>query len=97
MTHDDDQRRFQVKNGVLETSDHVGGDDVARDANDEEVAEALVEDELGRDSGIAAGENRGEWLLRMLEMGAPGGRFMSVTHLSVYEALVSLFQSGERF
>src|SRR5262249_9652737 len=38
-------------------------DDVAGDANHEEIAKPLVEDELGRHAGIRAAENDGERLL----------------------------------
>jgi hypothetical protein len=47
----------------LDTADLRRSDDVAGDTDNEKVAEALVEDELGRDPGIRTSQHDGEWLL----------------------------------
>src|SRR5258708_26130829 len=64
--------------GKLDAADLRGRDDVAGDANDEEVSEPLIEDDLRRDAGVGAAENNRERLLAARELGAPG-----VTHKSV--------------
>jgi hypothetical protein len=47
VPEDHQQRDVQVIPRVLEAAHHVGRDDVTGDADDEQVAEALVEDQLG--------------------------------------------------
>ena len=55
-----EERRLQVRAGVLEAPQDLGGHDVARDAHDEEIPEPLVEQELRRNPGVAAPEDRGK-------------------------------------
>ena len=55
----DDERNVEHADGVLERAEHRVGDDLAGVAHDEQVAEALVEDDLGREPGVAAAEERG--------------------------------------
>lgn len=47
----------------LDATDERRSDDIARDAHDEQVADALIEDEFGGKSRVGAGENGGEWAL----------------------------------
>jgi hypothetical protein len=51
------------------------GDDISRNADDEEIAKALVEHNLGRHAGVRASENDGERLFprRKLMAGSAGG------------------------
>jgi hypothetical protein len=48
VAHHHAQRRLQMGGGVLDAAHHRGPDHVAGDADDEQFAEAGVEDELGR-------------------------------------------------
>jgi hypothetical protein len=61
----EDDNKTSVKPGSreLDAADLRGSDDVAGDTDNEEVAEALVEDELGWDPRIGASQDDGEWLL----------------------------------
>ena len=59
----DDQRRAELGGGKLDAADLRRGDDVARNADDKQVAEALVEDDLGRHPGVGASEDDSERFL----------------------------------
>jgi hypothetical protein len=52
-----------VRNAVFDRAGFVVGANAARDANDENVAETLVEEEFDRNAGVAATENRRERVL----------------------------------
>ena len=61
------QDRLDAKDGraVFEAGDDVGCRRIAGDAGDEEVADALIEDQLDRHARIGAGQHRRErFLLR---------------------------------
>jgi hypothetical protein len=60
VPQDHEEGRLQVCGGVLEAPQGLRGHDVAGDAHDEEIPEPLVEQELRRNSGVAAPEDRGE-------------------------------------
>ena len=70
VTHHDDQLRPERFRGELDRADERWRDDVAGDANDEEVAEALIEDELRGCAGVRATEDDGEGSLSVDELGA---------------------------
>ena len=57
-------------NSTLPTCD--GRDDVAGDADDEQVAEPLIEDDLGRHARVGAAEDDRERLLASSQLGPPG-------------------------
>src|SRR6185437_1188651 len=52
MAHHHDQLRSEGFRGGLDRADERWRDDVARDADDEEVAQPLIEDELCRRAGV---------------------------------------------
>ena len=58
VSEHDDQRHLEHGDGVLEAADDRVGDDLAGVAHDEQVAEALVEDDLGRETRVGAAEQR---------------------------------------
>src|SRR6266404_7823882 len=62
VTEDDNKASVKPGRRELHAADLRRSDDVAGDTDDEEVAEALVEDELGRDPGIRASQHDGERL-----------------------------------
>jgi hypothetical protein len=83
--------------GELDAADLRRGDDVAGDADDEEVAEPLVEDELGRHARVGAAEDDGERLLAGGEL-APArlaGEGVEAADVGG-EAAVALAQAFER-
>ena len=53
----DDELRVEPRRRELHAADLRRRDDVARDADDEEIAESLVEDEFGRHPGIGTAED----------------------------------------
>ena len=55
--------------GVLNTGHDLGGNDVARDADDEELAKVGIEDEFGRNARVAAAEDGGVGALFLGESG----------------------------
>lgn len=58
-----DQAGAEAIRGELDASDLGRGDDVASDANDEQVAEALVEYQFRRHAGIGTSQDDGKRLL----------------------------------
>ena len=95
VTHDDEQRRLEVNHGVGDAADHVGRDDVPRHADHEQVAETLVEDQLRRHARVAAGQDRRERLLALLEMFAPRRGLVGMPYATLGEPLVSFLQPLE--
>ena len=63
MAEHDDQRRAELCGGELHAADLRRGDDVAGDADDEQVAEALVEHDFGGHPRVGAAEDDRERLL----------------------------------
>jgi hypothetical protein len=70
-----DEPRAEAGRRKLDASHLRRGDDISRNADDEQVAKALVEHNLGRHAGVRASENDGERLLprRKLMAGSAGG------------------------
>ena len=70
----DDEPRVELLGGELDAADQRRRDDVAGDADDEEIAEALIEHELGGHTRIGAAEDDRERLLAVRDFrAAPGG------------------------
>ena len=59
VSHDDDQRHVQMFGRVLDTGGLIVARNVAGDADREDVAEPLVEDDLGRYARIGTCQDRG--------------------------------------
>src|SRR5712691_9970642 len=70
MAQDEDQPGPETRRTELHASHLRRSDDVAGDANDEEVPQALVEDDLGGNARIRTAENDGERLLAGGQLGA---------------------------
>ncbi len=97
MTEYDHQRRTEPVRGKLDAADLRGGHDVAGNSDHEQIAETLVEDDLGRDSRIRAPEDDGERFLRRRHFPAPGltGFAPTVAQLG-NETLVAFTQAFKR-
>ncbi len=67
----DDKAHVKALGGELHAADLRRRDDVAGDADDEQIPEALVEDEFGRHARVRAAEDDGEWLLAAGDFLAP--------------------------
>jgi hypothetical protein len=70
VSQHDDEPRAEALGGELDAPDLRGGDDVAGDADDEQLAEPLIEDDLGGHAGIGAAEDDRERLLDLGQLGA---------------------------
>jgi hypothetical protein len=90
----DDERDAQHGDGVLEAAEHGVGDDLAGVPHHEEVAEPLVEDDLGREARVAAAEERGGRALDVREGGAALDVLPRVPRLAGDEAGVALHHLG---
>ncbi len=89
MAEHEDQRHLQHGDRVLERSDHRVGDDLPGVAHHEQVAEPLVEDDLGREPRIAAAEERRVRGLRLDELLAVLDVLPRVQRLAGDETLVA--------
>jgi hypothetical protein len=63
MAYDHDQANAVAGGGKFDAADERRRHDIARNADDEQVAEALIEDDLSRDAGIGATEDDRKRLL----------------------------------
>src|SRR6476646_3821110 len=63
VAEDHDERDVEHADTELDRAQHAGVDDVAGGADDEQVAQALVEDDLRCDTRVAAAEHQRERLL----------------------------------
>jgi hypothetical protein len=70
MAEDHDQSGIESCRAELDAPDLRRRDDVARNPDDEQVSETLVEHDLGRNPRIGAAENDGERLLLIGQLGA---------------------------
>ena len=63
MTHHDHEARAEPLRRKLDTTDLRGSDNVPRNSNDEEISQALIKDQLGRNPGVGTAKHDGEGLL----------------------------------
>jgi hypothetical protein len=77
VTQNDHEARAQFRGTEFDTAKLRARDDIACDANDEQVARALVENGLDRDPGIRTADDDCEWQLRSVRLPAPA---LVVTH-----------------
>ena len=94
MTEHDDQRHIQDRDAVLDGAEYRTVDDVARGADDEHVAEALVEDHLGRDARVAAAEQHGGGLLPARQLGDAARTLIRVRRSAFDEAPVAVTEGA---
>ena len=81
---------------VLDAAELVRADNVARHTDDEEIAEAPIEQQLDGDPRVAATENGSEGVLRGRQTVSMPGALVSTCGLARHEALVPVDQSLER-
>jgi hypothetical protein len=67
MSEHNQQRAVKVVDGVLDTAEAYGIGDVSRSAHDEEIAQALVKNQLGRNPAVGTSEDDGMGLLSRSE------------------------------
>ena len=98
VPEDHDEARAEALGGELDAADLRRRDDVAGHADHEQIAQTLIEDDLGGHARIGAAEDDGEWLL-------PGGelhpaRGVRERRLAAHvrdEAAIAFAQPVERF
>ena len=95
VSHHDDQSGAEALGGELDAADLGGGHDVAGYANDEQILEALVEDDLGRRPAVRAADHDGDRRLRGHVAAAVAHERVDAAHV-LGVACVPLAQSGER-
>jgi hypothetical protein len=94
VAEDEDGGHTEFGNGVLDGTFDGGscsGDVVAGDANDEEIADAEVEEDFGGDSGVGASDDAGDRSLaarKWLEVGRCAARMGDVSGSEAGVALV---------
>lgn len=68
MLQDHHQPRAESRRGKLDAADLRSSDDIASNADDKQVAKALVEDDLCWDPRVGSSENDGERLLTCCQL-----------------------------
>lgn len=89
VSEDDDQPGAEHAGGVLDAPQDLGPDHVVSGTDDEEVPEALVEDDLCGQSRVGASEDDGERVLTGGQLGTAGGVLVRMLDRARYEALVA--------
>ena len=92
----DDEPRVELLGRELDAADLRRRDDVAGNADDEQVAEPLIEHDLGRHARVGAAEDDRERLLPLGELVAPGRADACAALAIGHEAPIALSQQPER-
>jgi hypothetical protein len=69
VAKNNEEGRMKMCSRILQAALHLGRHNVSGDTNDEQLSKVSVEDQLGRDTRIAATENGRERLLSPREIG----------------------------
>jgi len=96
VTDDDNKTDVQVLDGVLDAAEHMIVEDVAGVAQDEQIAEPLVEVELRGEARIGAREDDGKRRLAVGEGGAAGDGLVGMGRCAADKTPVAFELSGER-
>ncbi len=91
------QLHVQLQHGELDAAQHRVVEHVARHAHDEEIAQTLVEDVLGRHARIRTAENDGKGPLSPLQLGPPFGIEARVGLAKGLVALIAGVQAAEGY
>ena len=96
VTEHHEERSLQVHAGVLQRAHDLRGDHVAGHADDEQLAEAGVEDELRRDARVAAAEDGRVRLLSLRQVGKNLFLHGRKARFAAHEPLVPLDEPRQR-
>jgi hypothetical protein len=88
---------MKLLGGELDAADLRWRNDITGDANDEQIAEALIEHDLGRHSRVGAAEHDRKRLLPLGELVAPRGADTRTSLAIGHEAPIAVAQQLERF
>ncbi|MDB5762260.1 MAG: hypothetical protein JWQ21_1255 [Herminiimonas sp.] len=98
VAQDDHEPCAEPFRGELDAADLRWSDDVSGNADNKQVAQALVKDDFYRHPGVGTSENGGEWLLACRQLAAMGlAREWVAAPIIRHEATVPLLQTFECF
>ena len=98
MAQNHNQARTETRRCKLNASDLGRSHDVARDSDDEEIANALAEHDLRRNTRVGASENDGDRFLSIRQLvTVRSARERVAAENARHEAIVPLSQAFERF
>src|ERR1700722_18793263 len=98
MAQDHHQACAELLGSELDAADEGWGDDVAGDANDEQIAQPLIKDNFDGYTGVGTAKNGGEWLLAHGQLGTPPPALNRVAIGDVrHETAVPFLQERKRF
>lgn len=93
MAQHDNKARSELGSGELDAAYLRRLHNVAGYANDEQITQALIEYDLGRDTRVRTTEDNGEWFLSVREFPASPFDAHPVQRRVGNEALVALTQA----
>src|SRR5437667_4108068 len=97
MPQHQNQRRVKMVHRIFNTAEIACRHYIAGHAYDEQVTEPLIEQQLRRNSRIAAAEDSCERVLPGDQLFSPGKAFMPATGTGGSESFIPLQQKSERF
>jgi hypothetical protein len=95
MAEDNYESGAEMLHRVLDAAQRIVIDQIAGDANDKQVSDALVEDDFGSGPRIRASYDDGERLLPLGGGGTARGNRLARAHLALREALIPGRQTAE--
>jgi hypothetical protein len=96
MSKDDEQGRVHMVDGILDAAETDGIGNIAGSPDDEEISEAMIENEFGSDAAVRAREHDDVWLLSRGEFAAKRNHIVDV-RFSGDEAIVAGEKIGPEF
>jgi hypothetical protein len=98
MPQDDHQARPELFSGKFDATDLRWSDDITGYANDEQIAQSLIEDDLDGHSRIGTAQNGRERFLARGQLDAARSAWQAVTAANVRDkAAISIAQQSESF
>src|SRR6266487_365604 len=96
MTQNHNQSCTKVRHPVFDSAQCMVVDQVASRANDKKVTEVLVEDQLGRSTGIGASDNDSERMLPLDRLLPTRRRRLALGYLTRGKPEITFLEFGER-
>ena len=96
VTEHDDEPRMELRRRELHAADLRGRNHVAGHADHEQVAEPLIENDLGRHARVGATQDDRERLLALRELVAPRGAHARIALPIGNETPIAFAQQGKR-
>jgi hypothetical protein len=93
MAENHNQLRVQVFHRVFDAAQIIVCGDIPGDADDKQVAQALVKYQFRRDSGIGTTQNHREWMLSLFEFSTTCQALVGMLLFVARVALITLHKS----